>query len=408
MDATIQSDVTLLQRYATAGDAAAMGELISRYAGMVFGVARRITGDAQDAEDVAQSCFLELLRNAAALPQARSSESAAGWIHATVVHRALDSIRNETTRRRHERQAGRLRRESAESTQWWDQLAPQVDAAIDALPESLKAPLILHFLQGKTQPQIALDLGISQPTVSRRLEQAVAALRRRLRGAELAGACAALPLLMQEHAVTQAPASLTASLGKMAVAGVGTANLKIPAAASRHVSALHWLTGAHAAWALAVCAVLSAAIWWSATHFGGAAPKQVVISSPSQAPALEDPRNQDAEGILLPTALSLHVSDPVGASAWYRDHLGFSIDPSQTAEMAIVRRDQCRIKLQRQSTAATTATISVEEKENIDELRREFTTRGTPILAGPTLDGQRYHFSVKDDDGNVLSFVFSK
>src|SRR4051812_15741759 len=121
MDATTQSDMALLRRYASVGDAAAVAELIRRYAGMVFGVAQRITRDPHDAEDVAQSCFLELLRRAGELPAAAgggeassaiaesdgsetsggAAGSAAGWIHTTAVHRALDVLRNKATRRRH-------------------------------------------------------------------------------------------------------------------------------------------------------------------------------------------------------------------------------------------------------------------------------------------------------------------
>src|SRR5437016_10969005 len=123
MNAALDSDMDLLRRYASAGDAAAMGEIIRRYAGMVFGVAQRITCDPHDAEDVAQSCFLELLRNAAALPKSQY-ESAAGWMHATAVHRALDHLRSKRARHRHERDAARRRDESAESAQWWGQLSP--------------------------------------------------------------------------------------------------------------------------------------------------------------------------------------------------------------------------------------------------------------------------------------------
>src|SRR4051812_18887802 len=105
MDFAAQSDMDLLRRYATTGDAAAMAEIIRRYAGMVFGVAQRVTRDSHDAEDVAQSCFLELLKRASALPASADAESAAGWIHSAALHRALDLIRNKNTRVRHEREA---------------------------------------------------------------------------------------------------------------------------------------------------------------------------------------------------------------------------------------------------------------------------------------------------------------
>jgi DNA-directed RNA polymerase specialized sigma24 family protein len=47
-------DIQLLHRYAATRDADAFTQLVRRHAGMVYGVARRITGDHHDAEDVAQ------------------------------------------------------------------------------------------------------------------------------------------------------------------------------------------------------------------------------------------------------------------------------------------------------------------------------------------------------------------
>src|SRR2546426_734288 len=121
---TVTSDAALLKRYSASADAPAMAELVRRHAGMVFGVARRITSDTHDAEDVAQSCFLELIRSAERLPQEKASEkaggSAAGWLHNTAVHRALDLLRNKKTRRRHEHEASRQRQEAADTAQWWE------------------------------------------------------------------------------------------------------------------------------------------------------------------------------------------------------------------------------------------------------------------------------------------------
>src|SRR5437763_1985077 len=174
------SDTAWLQKYQSAADPASMGELIRRHAGMVFGVARRITGNAHDAEDVAQSCFLELIRNADGICQKRDEpeggQSAAGWLHGTAMHRAMDLMRNQATRRRHETEAARTRLQADATAQWWEQIAPSVDQAINALPATLKEPIILHFLQGHIQQEVAALLGLSQPTVSRRLEQAVAEL----------------------------------------------------------------------------------------------------------------------------------------------------------------------------------------------------------------------------------------
>ena len=60
MTASSDSDLILLRRYADLQDAESFLEITKRHAAMVYAVARRVTGNVQDAEDVSQACFLEL------------------------------------------------------------------------------------------------------------------------------------------------------------------------------------------------------------------------------------------------------------------------------------------------------------------------------------------------------------
>src|SRR6185436_10577910 len=126
MDVAAETDLSLLRRYGSTGDATAMAEVIRRYAGMVFGVAKRVTRDSHEAEDITQSCFLELLRRAPSWPESKEVTSAAGWIHSTALHRAMDVMRNKNTRLRHEREAAR-KVKATEQDEWWQELAPRVD-----------------------------------------------------------------------------------------------------------------------------------------------------------------------------------------------------------------------------------------------------------------------------------------
>ena len=209
------SDQALLARYADSRSAEAFAELVRRYAGMVYGTGLRITRNAADAEDVAQQCFLQLARNAGAV-----RASFAGWLHRAAVTRAVNAIRDAATRRRHEEQA--MARHSDEPETAWSDIAPHVDAALDDLPDRLCAPVMLHYLQGRSQAETAEALGVNQSTVSRRIEKGVDALRARLRKAGVVVSVAALVALLGDHAAVAAPPALTAALGKMALAGVGT------------------------------------------------------------------------------------------------------------------------------------------------------------------------------------------
>ena len=50
----------LLAEFFSGGDEAAFGEVVRRYAGMVFATCLRVTRDAHDAEDATQATFLTL------------------------------------------------------------------------------------------------------------------------------------------------------------------------------------------------------------------------------------------------------------------------------------------------------------------------------------------------------------
>lgn len=91
---------------------------------------------------------------------------------------------------------------------------------------------MLHYLEGRSQSQVAAELGINQSTVSRLLRKALTELRERLKAAGVVPSVAALAALLTENAATAAPDTLIASLGKIAIAGVGKAGGAAGTAAS--------------------------------------------------------------------------------------------------------------------------------------------------------------------------------
>lgn len=224
-------DLHLLQCYRERADAFAYRELVATHAGMVFATARRVTRDASLAEDVAQETFLELARNSHAV-----TESVGAWLHRVAWRRACNAVRDEATRRRYESAAAEILHEPAEVT--WEELEPQIDEALDQLPDKLREPLVEHFLEGRTQQEVAARLGVSQSTVSRALDSGVAELRLRLKNKGVR--CGAgLALLLTANATQAAPATLTAALGKLAVSGIGGATAT--AGTSAWKPALAWL-----------------------------------------------------------------------------------------------------------------------------------------------------------------------
>ena len=210
------TDAALLTQYSDDRDAEAFAELVRRHAAMVYGTSLRILGDPHDAEDVAQECFLALARKFHVV-----ASSPAGWLHSTATGRALNAVRDAATRRRHEERAMQENLEGGPEPTWQD-IAPGVDQALEELPDELRVPVVLHYLEGRTQAEVSQELGVNQSTVSRRLEKGVDELREKLRRAGVVVSVSLLATLLTGNAASAAvPATLTASLVKVGLAGVG-------------------------------------------------------------------------------------------------------------------------------------------------------------------------------------------
>src|SRR3954452_11830437 len=79
-EAAPSEDAVLLNRFVAANDREAFELLIARHGPMVLGTARRLVDSTHDAEDVFQSVFLNLARQARSIRQGRALPA---WLHRT-------------------------------------------------------------------------------------------------------------------------------------------------------------------------------------------------------------------------------------------------------------------------------------------------------------------------------------
>jgi RNA polymerase sigma factor (sigma-70 family) len=187
-----ETDRKLVERLLTNRDDAAFEALARRHGSMVYRVCWRILQHGQDAEDAFQATFLLLARK---LGTVRKHESLASWLHGVAHRAALKAKAQAATRRHHERKAATLEVAPSEDL-FWNELRTVLDAELAGLPEKWRLPLILCYLEGRTQDEAAGQLKWSKSTMRRRLEEAREALGRRLtrRGVALSAALS-VPLL---------------------------------------------------------------------------------------------------------------------------------------------------------------------------------------------------------------------
>lgn len=200
-----------MHRFVSTGDPEAFTEIVQRHAGLVYGACHRVLADKDRAADAVQETFLQLLRNAKTI-----TGSVPLWLHRVATRKAIDLVRRESSRR--SREAVYAADKPHEAKRWQD-LSRYVDEGLDDLEEQTREMLIQRFFQGKTTTEIADSEGVSQPTVSRRIDAGVTQLRSKLRGRGVIVSAAAFLALLGENAAQAAPATVVRELGKIALVG---------------------------------------------------------------------------------------------------------------------------------------------------------------------------------------------
>jgi RNA polymerase sigma factor (sigma-70 family) len=198
----VETDRQLLDRFVATGEQDAFAALIHRHGPLVLGVCRRILGHEQDAEDAFQAAFLVLARKSSTLP---CRSSLRNWLFEVAYRTASRARADRARRHRHEQRAAR-ERYTRPSTITWDELRGVLDEELYKLPVTYRAPLLLCFMEGKTQDEAAIELNCSSGSLRGRLHRGRQLLRRRLAGRGL-NLSAALTTLL----VASGPARATVS-----------------------------------------------------------------------------------------------------------------------------------------------------------------------------------------------------
>jgi RNA polymerase sigma factor (sigma-70 family) len=204
------TDRELLARFASGRDEEAFAHLVRRHGGLVFGVCRRVLRCHEDAEDAFQATFLLLARRAGSL---RWHDSVSAWLHEVALRTAWKARSASARRQVKEAEAAHRSRPEARPDPAWDEACAVLDQELRSLPDRFRTPLILCHLEGRTGEQAAVHLGVSRPTLVRRLARG-----RRLLAARLARR--GLSLTAALFGTSLARAGIPAWLTRSAVKGV--------------------------------------------------------------------------------------------------------------------------------------------------------------------------------------------
>jgi RNA polymerase sigma-70 factor (ECF subfamily) len=167
-----------LVRAALKGDQEAFGVLVTRYQRPAYLVALSVTGNSEDAEDVAQESFLVALRR---LEDNRDPERFGGWFLTIVRNRARNLLRRERIRKTDDLvpELSPGRGGPGQDLDRWE-IREHIERALEGLSEVRKEVLFLHDLEGWKHREIGERLGIPDGTVRSHLHFARKYLRERL------------------------------------------------------------------------------------------------------------------------------------------------------------------------------------------------------------------------------------
>ncbi|MBA4182345.1 MAG: hypothetical protein C0506_17315, partial [Anaerolinea sp.] len=185
-------DADLLAAFAGHGDHGAFTALVGRHGPAVWATCWQVLGERENAEDAFQETFIALACQAPSLRR----EPLAGWL-VHVARRVALNVQVAGRRRAAARQrlCERAVPRPEEAPPEGEVLAA-IHEELAGLPERLRVPLALYYLEGKTQHDVSRILGVPQQTVSDRLRKGLGALRQRLARRGVVVTAAALVAVM--------------------------------------------------------------------------------------------------------------------------------------------------------------------------------------------------------------------
>ena len=140
-----------------------MSALYERYSPIIYARCRRILRDPAVAEDATQEVFVRVLRH---LESAPDDAAALAWISRISTNYCLNAKRDQSRR---EESVSEVPEESSDHPEGAFINRDLAERLLTRVPERLRAPATLYYVDGMEQQHIAELLGVSRRTVINRL-----------------------------------------------------------------------------------------------------------------------------------------------------------------------------------------------------------------------------------------------
>ncbi len=184
------TDYSLVERCRD-NDDAAFSEVVTRYKAKIYNYIYRMTGSADDAEDLTQEVFIRMYTS---IDSFRGQSSLNTWLFRIAGNLCIDRFRRTKNRVPAYSLDEPVGEDAAQTHEVADhtyephrllenvEMAEQIQMALSKLPEKLRATLLLHDIEGLPYEEIAQIVGCPLGTVKSRLFNARMQLRQQLAG----------------------------------------------------------------------------------------------------------------------------------------------------------------------------------------------------------------------------------
>jgi RNA polymerase sigma factor (sigma-70 family) len=206
------TDLELLARYTLLRAEDAFAQLVRRHLDLVYSAALRHVRSPQLAEEVAQSAFADLARQAHRLaPQT----ILVAWLYQVTRRTAINLARSEARRLLREQTATEMIAMNATAS-GWTHIEPLLDEAVSALDDTDRAAVLLRYFENRPLREVGEHLGVSEDAAQKRVSRAVERLREYFSKRGVTIGAGGLAALISTNAVQSAPVGLAVTISAAA------------------------------------------------------------------------------------------------------------------------------------------------------------------------------------------------
>jgi len=302
----------LLRRFLDHRDEDAFRRLVDAHIDLVYSAALRQIRDHALADDITQTVFITLARNANRITPGVPLEA---WLLKTTHYAACDARRRRDRRLHHERKAHLMNPPSSPASpdDDPDPIAKHLDDALMQLRDTDRTILILRFMRSMSLKEVGAATGLAENTAGKRIARALEKLRDAFARKNVALPAAAIPAALAAATLNRAPEALAATVSQAAL----NASLLSPLGIGGHLimTATRTKLAIAATLLLLIAGLTTLFFMRSAKPVAADAPAaNAVTAAPAAAPASSAaapaPASQPPDFIREPLPAATYAADP--------------------------------------------------------------------------------------------------